>query len=125
VREKGCKLNSTRLRADNKPDLVVELAACVRREPSAYADVLGRETISDPAKLVAQMLDRFVATDRGFTKVRRQNQPVRGYGCVRSTALESLLAGLPLSLQTWLRLCRQGTYSRGVIAYGFGKQRGD
>jgi hypothetical protein len=42
-----------------------------------YAEVLARETgqpISDPAKLVAPMLQRFMATDRAFTKARRAAQ---------------------------------------------------
>jgi Protein of unknown function (DUF2274) len=43
----------------------------------AYAEALARETgqtIVDPAKLVAPMLTRFMATDRAF-KSRRMRQP--------------------------------------------------
>jgi hypothetical protein len=43
----------------------------------AYAEVLARETgqaISDPSKLVAPMLVRFMATDRAFGKARCMNQ---------------------------------------------------
>lgn len=62
---------------DDKPvKLTVELPAAVHRDLIAYAEILGREsghTISDPAKLVAPMLARFMATDRVFAKVRRAN----------------------------------------------------
>jgi hypothetical protein len=50
---------------------------------AAYTDVLARETrqsISDPAKLVAPMLARFMATDRAFAKIRRKGQPAQGKG---------------------------------------------
>jgi hypothetical protein len=61
---------------DDKPvKLNVELPASVHRDLVAYAEVLARETgqsISDPAKLVAPMLVRFMATDRAFAKTRRK-----------------------------------------------------
>lgn len=64
--------------ADDKPvRLTVELPAAVHRDLIAYAEVLARETgqpIVDPAKLVAPMLARFMAADRGFGKTRRVNQ---------------------------------------------------
>ena len=70
--------------ADDKPvKLSVDLPANVHRDLVAYADVLARETgqsISDPAKLVAPMLARFMATDRAFAKARRKNQPAQGKG---------------------------------------------
>ena len=54
--------------ADDKPvKLTVELPADVHRDLAAYTDMLARETgqsISDPAKLVAPMLARFMTTDR-------------------------------------------------------------
>lgn len=61
---------------DDKPvRLTVELTAQVHRDLLAYAEVLGRETGSEallePAKLVAPMLARFMATDRAFAKARR------------------------------------------------------
>ena len=69
--------------ADNKPvKLTVELPAAVHRDLLAYAKALARETgqpIADPSKLVAPMLARFMATDRAFAKVRRNNQ-VEGEG---------------------------------------------
>ena len=70
--------------ADDKPvKLTVELPADVHRNLAAYTDVLARETgqsISDPAKLVAPMLARFMATDRAFAKARRKGQPAQGKG---------------------------------------------
>jgi hypothetical protein len=48
----------------------------------AYADALARETgqaITDPSKLVAPMLERFMTTDRAFAKARRRNH-VEGEG---------------------------------------------
>jgi hypothetical protein len=64
---------------DDKPvKLTVELPANVHRDLLAYAQALARETgqaISDPSKLVAPMLMRFMATDRAFGKARRMDQP--------------------------------------------------
>ena len=61
--------------ADDKPIKVsVELPAALHRDLVAYAEVLTRETgqpVSDPVKLIVPMLERFVATDRGFAKARR------------------------------------------------------
>ncbi len=64
--------------ADDRPVKVThELPASVHRDLVAYAEALGRESgqsISDPAKLIAPMLARFMATDRVFAKFRRTNQ---------------------------------------------------
>lgn len=60
--------------ADDKPvRLAIELPAGTHRDLVAYAEALGRESGQpvEPAKLVAPMLARFMATDRGFAKVRR------------------------------------------------------
>lgn len=61
--------------ADDKPvRITVELPATVHRDLLTYAEVLGRETgqpITDPSKLVAPMIQRFMATDRAFAKVRK------------------------------------------------------
>ena len=63
---------------DDKPvRLTVEFPAPLHRDLLAYAEVLARETgqpISDPLKLVAPMLARFMATDRAFARARRRNQ---------------------------------------------------
>jgi hypothetical protein len=44
------------------------------RDLVAYAEVLARETgqpAADPVRLIVPMLERFIATDRGFAKARR------------------------------------------------------
>jgi hypothetical protein len=55
---------------DDKPVKVsVELPASVHRDLLAYAKALASESgqpISDPVKLIAPMLARFMATDRGL-----------------------------------------------------------
>ena len=70
--------------ADDKPvKLTVDLPANVLRDLALYADLLAGETgqsSPDPAKLVAPMLARFMATDRAFAKVRRKSQPTQGKG---------------------------------------------
>lgn len=63
---------------DDKPvKVTVELPASVHRDLVAYAEVLGRETgqtAADPVRLIVPMLERFMATDRGFAKARRSAQ---------------------------------------------------
>ncbi|WP_309085541.1 DUF2274 domain-containing protein [Chelativorans sp.] len=65
---------------DEKPvKVTIELPAALHSDLVAYAEVLARETrqdISDPLKLIAPMLARFMNTDRGFAKARRsQSKP--------------------------------------------------
>jgi hypothetical protein len=61
--------------ADDKPVKVsIELPASVHRDLVAYAEVLGRvsgQPAVEPAKLIVPMIERFMATDRGFAKARR------------------------------------------------------
>lgn len=60
---------------DDKPvKITVELPAALHRDLAAYADLLAREggqPITDPTKLIAPMIERFMATDRAFAKARR------------------------------------------------------
>ena len=61
--------------ADDKPvRLTVEIPAATHRDLMAYAEVLGLDTGQpvEPAKLIAPMLARFMATDRGFAAARRR-----------------------------------------------------
>lgn len=62
---------------DDKPIRVtIELPALLHRDLVVYAEVLARQTgqqATDPAKLIAPMVRRFIATDRGFAKARRQS----------------------------------------------------
>jgi hypothetical protein len=60
--------------ADERPvRLIIELPAAVHRDLAAYAEVLGRETgqTTEPAKLIAPMLARFMASDRESVKAPR------------------------------------------------------
>jgi hypothetical protein len=63
---------------DDKPvKLTVELPADLHRDLLAYAEALTRETgqsVTEPTKLIAPMLVRFMATDRVFAKMRRTTQ---------------------------------------------------
>jgi hypothetical protein len=59
---------------DDKPvKLTLELPAAIHRDLVAYAEILGRQTGQklEPAKLVAPMLARFMATDRAFARLQR------------------------------------------------------
>jgi hypothetical protein len=72
------KLKLGAIADDKSVKLTVELPAAVHRDLLAYAEVLARETgqeIAEPAKLIAPMLARFMATDRAFAKIRRATQP--------------------------------------------------
>jgi hypothetical protein len=64
--------------SDERPVKVsIELPASVHRDLLAYAKAVASESgqpISDPGKLIAPMLARFMATDRGFAKLRRAVQ---------------------------------------------------
>ncbi|KGJ02695.1 hypothetical protein SAMN04487972_1305 [Paracoccus halophilus] len=60
---------------DDKPvKITVELPAPLHRNLIAYAEVLAVETgqpVADPVRLIVPMLERFIATDRGFAKARK------------------------------------------------------
>jgi len=60
---------------DDKPvKVTVELPAPLHRDLVAYAEVLARESgqpVSDPVRLIVPMLERFIATDRGFASAKR------------------------------------------------------
>jgi hypothetical protein len=67
---------------DDKPvKLTVEIPPDVHRDLLDYAAVMARETGQappEPGKLIAPMLQRFMATDRAFTKARKTlHQPSR------------------------------------------------
>ena len=63
---------------DDKPvKLAIELPAALHRDLVTYAQALSSETAQnavDPAKLIAPMLARFIASDRAFAKFRRGRQ---------------------------------------------------
>ena len=60
---------------DDKPvKITMELPAPLHRDLAAYAEVLARQSgqpVADPVRLIVPMLERFIATDRGFAKARR------------------------------------------------------
>ena len=65
--------------ADDKPvKLMLELPGSVHRELLQYAAVHARSHgLSEPIpleKIAAAMIERFVATDRGFARERRDHQ---------------------------------------------------
>jgi hypothetical protein len=63
--------------ADDKPvKITLELPASLHRDLTAYAEILSQEAAqapADPVRLIVPMLERFIATDRGFAKARRGN----------------------------------------------------
>lgn len=65
--------------ADEKPvRLTVELTARLHRELVYYATALnGGDTkgAPPPERLIPPMIERFIATDRSYTKGRRASQP--------------------------------------------------
>lgn len=65
--------------ADEKPvRLTVELSARLHRELVAYATALNdgeSKGAPPPERLIPPMIERFIATDRGFAKLRRSAQP--------------------------------------------------
>lgn len=62
--------------ADDKPvKVTLELPASLHRDLVAYAAILDRESgqaASDPVRLIVPMLERFVSSDRGFARSRRE-----------------------------------------------------
>jgi len=61
---------------DDKPvKVTVELPAALHRDLVNYADALSRESgqqVAGPARLIVPMLERFIATDRGFAQSRKK-----------------------------------------------------
>lgn len=63
--------------ADDKPvKVTLELPASLHSDLAEYGRLLadGGSPI-EPAKLIVPMLERFIATDRGFAKARRATDP--------------------------------------------------
>ncbi|WP_421871816.1 DUF2274 domain-containing protein [Nitratireductor rhodophyticola] len=60
---------------DDKPvKVTVELPPEVHRDLAAYAEVMARDSgqpAPEPARLIAPMLQRFMATDRAFARLRK------------------------------------------------------
>ncbi|RIA37420.1 hypothetical protein DFR49_3304 [Hephaestia caeni] len=70
------KLKLGLLTEDRPVKITVELPAATFRDLTRYAEILAHENGEsagsiEPAKLVAPMIARFMATDRAFLKLRR------------------------------------------------------
>ena len=76
------KLKLGPLEDDRPVKVSVELPAALHRDLLAYAEILGRESgqAVEPAKLVAPMIARFMATDRAFKSRRRSQTTSLGEG---------------------------------------------
>lgn len=63
--------------SDDKPVKVsLEIPATLHRDLRLYAGALARETgtqVDDPTRLIVPMLQRFIETDRGFARARKEN----------------------------------------------------
>jgi hypothetical protein len=69
--------------ADDKPvKVTIELPASLHRDLAAYAEILGRESgrPADPVRLIVPMLEKFIATDRGFAKAKQAGSSPRPPG---------------------------------------------
>uniref|UniRef100_B0SV73 DUF2274 domain-containing protein n=1 Tax=Caulobacter sp. (strain K31) TaxID=366602 RepID=B0SV73_CAUSK len=56
--------------------VTLELPVALHRDLTAYGEALGRENEQaavDPIRLIVPMLERFMATDRGFAKARHHD----------------------------------------------------
>jgi len=50
----------------------------LHRDLSRYAEILGRDSgqpSADPVRLIVPMLERFIATDRGFARAKQERKP--------------------------------------------------
>ena len=69
------KLKLSAIDDDKAVKLTIDLPASVHRDLLAYAALMAEasgQPPPDPAKLIAPMLARFMATDRAFSKKRRE-----------------------------------------------------
>lgn len=77
------KLKLAVLLDDRPVKITLDLPAPVHRDLVAYAAILGKAmgetTPPDPTRLISPMLQRFMATDKGFSKLKR------GGGAIRSS----------------------------------------
>lgn len=72
------KLKLGTIESEKPVRLMIELPAAVHRDLIAYAKAHSEENgqhALEPAKLIPPMLQRFMATDRGFARFRRARAP--------------------------------------------------
>ncbi|AQR61702.1 small protein [Brevundimonas sp. LM2] len=67
-------LKLTALHDDKPVKVTIELEARLHRDLVAYAEAFAAQTgqTVEPQRLIAPMLARFIASDRGFTRGRSQ-----------------------------------------------------
>lgn len=65
------KLKLTAIEDDKPVRVNLELPAALHRDLVAYGEILGGTTPVEPVRLIGPMLERFMATDRGFARARR------------------------------------------------------
>ncbi len=69
------KLKLSAIPDDRPVKITIELPAPVFRDLQSYAEAIARESQQpspDPARLIAPMVVRFMATDKAFRKVRNE-----------------------------------------------------
>ncbi len=68
------KLKLGPITEDKPVRVTIDLPGSLHRDLVAYAEALARESrqpTTEPKRLIVPMLERFIATDRGFAKARR------------------------------------------------------
>lgn len=68
------KLKLGAIQNDKPIKVTVGLPAALNRDLVAYSEALSRETgetVGDPVRLIVPMLQRFIASDRGFARSRK------------------------------------------------------
>jgi hypothetical protein len=68
------KLKLAALPDDRPVKHTIILSGTVNRDLLAYAELMGRDAGAGPVeleKLIPRMIERFIATDRGFARARR------------------------------------------------------
>lgn len=72
------KLKLSAIPDDRPVKITIELPAAVFRDLQAYSQILahaaGNAAPPDPGKLIAPMVARFMATDKGFSRAKRSGQ---------------------------------------------------
>lgn len=69
------KLKLVQVQDDKPVRLSITLPAALHRDLIAYAELMSQESgkTVEPSKLIAPMLEKFIASDRGFAKARGKN----------------------------------------------------
>ncbi|WP_309418730.1 DUF2274 domain-containing protein [Telmatospirillum sp.] len=84
------KLKISAIPDDRPVKVTLELPAALHRDLFAYAEILarfggGNET--DPLKLIPLMLARFMASDREFSRCRRERKNVDGNEAISTASV--------------------------------------